>query len=37
MPWKRITRFAIRIANAIVERFPVEELLKSLDVVVPEE
>jgi hypothetical protein len=37
IPWKRITAFANRIAFAIGDRFPAEEFLKGLDVVVPEE
>jgi len=36
-PWRRITRFANAIAGTIVKRFPSEEFLKVLDVVIPEE
>ncbi len=36
-PWRRITRFANAIAGTIVKRFPSEEFLKALDVVIPEE
>lgn len=37
MPWRRITRFANAIASTITKRFPSEEFLKALDVIVPEE
>ena len=37
MPWRRITKFANEIAGTIAKRFPPEEFLKALDVVVPEE
>jgi hypothetical protein len=37
MPWKRITKFANQIAGTIATRFPSEEFLKALDVIIPRE
>ena len=37
MPWKKITMLANQIAGTIVKRFPPQEILNALDIVVPEE
>ena len=36
-PWRRITKFANQVAGTIATRFPPEEFLRALDVVVPDE
>jgi hypothetical protein len=37
LPWRRITKFANQVAGTIAARFPPEEFLNALDIVVPDE
>ena len=37
MPWKKVADFANQVAGTIATRFPPEEFLSALDIVVPEE
>jgi hypothetical protein len=37
MPWKQITIFANAIIKTIIKRFPSEEFLQALDIIVPGE